>query len=199
MDRYISVFESSVATGYIAVVSTTKPSRLDDKIIVLNPSIFDECPSKDELRQNMTKRLKASKGHEISGDLEAICCMCIASHGYSVSHESIVGADVKSMLQVWAFLERQRVSAGYLLRQWINKHVGTRTSEGYIAHYNLTRSLGPLVCNNVVVASEWKECVDVTEDMAYKLTGQPETILNSVINDMQVASKLEVIRERRCP
>jgi hypothetical protein len=193
MDDYITLAADVVMPEYSLVVTTDSDIRLMPNAILMNPDILRDCPGPHELKENMSKRLVGAAKSASGPNLCVIAMMCLASRDYSVSHLSLCGVSERYMLKVWSYLERQVVSSSYQLRQWMRSHVGTRTCEGYMAYWNISRTLGPNVGNTVIVTNSWTKCVDVTNNMANKICGQPTTVLEAAHNDITTSSKIKAL------
>lgn len=179
---------------YVLSVSTDSVSYDVTNVVVVAPDILRDCPAPHELRENMIKRLM--KGSAGGPNLCVVAMMCLASGGYCVSHVSVCGVTEKQMLKVWSYLERQAVSSSYLLRQWMRSQIKRRTCEGYMAHWNIATNHGNIIGNNLIQPRSWSKCIDVTYDMAHKVSGQPVTILESAMHDMTASSKLKLVLHR---
>lgn len=178
---------------YSLVVSTDIDMRLITNTVLISPDILSGCPTPHELKTSMLKRLNVA-GKPVSGpNLCVVAMMCLASVDYSVSHVSLCGVTERYMLKVWSYLERQVVSSSYQLRQWMRSRVGTRTCEGYMAHWNISRNLGSNIGNTYVSVRSWSKCINVTNDMANKICGQPTTILEAAHNDITTSSKIKAL------
>jgi hypothetical protein len=193
MDDYVALASDVLVPEYTLIATTESGLMIVPNTIVVDPGILVDCPGRHELKDNMEKRLVGTSKLTGGPNLCVVAMMCLASRDYSVSHVSLCDVTERYMLKVWSYLERQVVSSSYQLRQWMRSHIGTRTCEGYMAHWNISRSLGPSVGNLIVKRGSWSKCVDVTKDMANKISGQPTTILESAYNDIAVSSKIKVL------
>lgn len=193
MDDYVTLASDILVPEY-TLVATNNPNMITiPNTIVLHPDILADCPGRHELKDNMAKRLVSTNKLTGGPNLCVVAMMCLSSSDYSVSHVSLCDVSERYMMKVWSYLERQVVSSSYQLRQWMRSHIGTRTCEGYMAHWNISRNLGVNVGNSVVKQGSWTKCVNVTNDMANKVTGQPMTILESAHNDITTSSKIKVL------
>lgn len=194
MDDYINLGRDTLVPEYTLAVSADAEFHKLPNTITVKPDILVDCPAPHELRENMIKRLM--KGNTGGQNLCVIAMMCLGSGDYSVSHVSVCDVTEKQMLKVWSYLERQSVSSSYLLRQWMRSHMDRRTCEGYMAHWGISANHGNIVGNNVIQRRSWSKCVDVTYDMAHKVSGQPTTVLESVYHDMVASTKLKLVLGR---
>ena len=194
MDDYINLGKDVLTPEYTLAVSVDIEHRNIPGTISVRPEILKDCPAPHELRENMTKRLM--KGAAGGTNLCVIAMMCLASVDYSVSHVSVCDVTEKQMLKVWSYLERQSVSSSYLLRQWMRSRMGHRTCEGYMVHWEISSNHGSIVANDVIKSRSWSKCIDVTYDMAHKVSGQPTTVLESAYHDMLTSSKLKLVMGR---
>lgn len=183
--------------GYTIAVGDDASSNHEDSRILLRENILESCPSVQELFNNARKRLspKGAKGGE--PDLSVVSVMCLASFGYSVSHVSLCGITEKHMCKVWGFLERQATSSSYSMRSWIRRLVGTRTCEGYMAYWNITRPMDSRVPCDIIPDGSWSKCINATYHMAYNIYGQPTTVEESAYCDIATSCKIkEALRLR---
>jgi hypothetical protein len=193
MDDYAALAADVVMPDYSLVATTNDDMMIIPNTVLINPDILQDCPTPHELKESMMKRL-TNAGKSAGGpNLCVVAMMCLASKDYSVSHLSLCDVTERYMLKIWSYLERQVVSSSYQLRQWMRSHVGTRTCEGYMAHWNISRNLGPNVGNTAIAIGSWTKCIDVTNDMAYKIGGQPTTILESARDDITVSNKVKIL------
>lgn len=190
MEEYVDLVTDMIAPDYNVVVTSDLTKRVTDKTIRIVADVFNDCPTPHELKESLLKRLKNTKDVVSSIDLCVVTALCLASGDYSVSHVSLCNVTERSMLKVWSNLERQAVSSSYQLRRWIRSRIGTRTCEGYMAYWNISRNFGSSVANTFIAPGLWSRSINVTEDMAYKLTGQPTTVLEAIRNDMIVSGKV---------
>lgn len=190
MEEYVDLVTDMVVPDYNVVVTSDLMKRVPDKTIRIMANVFDDCPTPHELKESLLKRLKNTKDVVSSVDLCVVTALCLASGDYSVSHTSLCNITERSMLKVWSNLERQAVSSSYQLRQWIRSRIGTRTCEGYMAYWSISRSFGSSVANTRITPGLWSKSINVTSDMAYKLTGQPTTVLEAIREDMIVSGKV---------
>ena len=181
---------------YNIVSVTENDARTNDSSIRVLTNILDNCPTPHELRENMSKRLSRNKRVDSGPDLCVVGMLCLASYDYSVSHFSLHGISERDMLKVWSHLERQAVSSSYQLRLWMRSLIGTRTCEGYMARWSISRSFGPNIGNSHVRRGLWEHCIDVTHDMAYNIYGQPATVLEAVRDDITVCNKVSSNNQR---
>lgn len=190
MEEYVDLVTDMTAPDYNVVVTSDLTKRVTDKTIRIVADVFNDCPTPHELKESLLKRLKNTKDVVSSIDLCVVTALCLASGDYSVSHVSLCNVTERSMLKVWSNLERQAVSSSYQLRRWIRSRIGTRTCEGYMAYWNISRNFGSSVANTFITPGLWSRSINVTEDVAYKLTGQPTTVLEAIRNDMIVSGKV---------
>ena len=196
MEEYVDLGCDMVTPEHTIVITTDLTRRVPDKHIRIVPDVFHDCPTPQELKDNLYKRLKVVKDVVTSTDMCVLTALCLASNDYSVSHVSMCNVTERCMLKIWSNLERQAVSSSYQLRQWIRSRIGTRTCEGYMAYWNISRNFGSSVANTKITVGLWSKSLSVTEDMAYKLTGQPTTVLEAVRNDMTISGKLALLLGR---
>ena len=196
MEEYVNLVTDMLVPDYNVVITSDLTKRVPDKTMRIMANVFDDCPTPHELKESLLKRLKNTKDVVSSVDLCIVTALCLASGDYSVSHMSLCNVTERSMLKVWSNLERQAVSSSYQLRQWIRSRIGTRTCEGYMAYWNISRSFGSSVANIRITPGLWSKSVNVTNDMAYKLTGQPTTVLEAVREDMIVSGKVACLLGR---
>jgi hypothetical protein len=196
MESYSTLLADMLAPEYNAMVvdKTTENvmNHMPDKTVRVIIGILDGCPTPHELKESLMKRLKGSKDCPGCPDLCIVAVLCLASEDYSVSHESLCSVTKRSMLKIWSNLERLTVSSSYQLRQWMRSHIGTRTCEGYMAKWNIMRDFGHTIGNSKVELSHWLRNVDVTKEMAYKISGQPTTITDALRDDMTVSGKIGI-------
>lgn len=193
MDDYVTLASDILVPEYTLVATTNLTTIRIPNTIVIDPDILADCPGRHELKDNMAKRLVSTNKLAGGPNLCVVAMMCLASNDYSVSHVSLCDVSERYMMKVWSYLERQVVSSSYQLRQWMRSHIGTRTCEGYMAYWNISRNLGMNIGNSAVKQGSWTKCVDVTNDMANKVSGQPTTILESAHNDIMISSKIKVL------
>lgn len=193
MDDYAALASDILVPEYTLVPNSQSDVPRIPNIIVIDPDILGNCPSRHELKDNMTKRLLNTNKSTGGPNLCVVAMMCLSSKDYSVSHVSLCDVNERYMLKVWSYLERQVVSSTYQLRQWMRSHIGTRTCEGYMAYWNISRNLGMNIGNSVVKQGSWTKCLDVTNDMANKITGQPTTVLESAHSDIAVSAKIKML------
>jgi hypothetical protein len=62
-----------------------------------------------------------------------------------------------------------------------------------MAYWNISRSFGCSVANKRISHRTWAKSIDVTEDMAYKISGQPITIIEAIKTDMTVSGKISAL------
>jgi hypothetical protein len=190
MEEYAEFVLDMTVPDYNVVVTPDLNKRVTDKTIRIIADVFSDCPTPHELKESLLKRLKNKKDVVSSVDLCVVTALCLASGDYSVSHVSLCNVTERNMLKVWSNLERQAVSSSYQLRRWIRSRIGTRTCEGYMAYWNISRSFGSSVANKRITPGLWSKSMNVTEDMAYKITGQPTTVLEAIRDDMVISGKL---------
>lgn len=193
MENYIQLGCDMVVPEYEVSVVGELSNIPSSNVIFMIDNVLQSCPSPNELKDNLVKRLSGSKSSTVGVDLCVVAMMCLASCDYSVSHVSLCDVSERDMLKVWSNLERQTVSSTYLLRQWTRSRIGTRTCEGYMANWNLSRNFGPTSINTSITAGSWRQCVDITVDAAYKVTGQPTTVLEAVHDDVVTSSKISLL------
>lgn len=193
MENYVQLGSDMVAPEYeISVVAELNGAPRNNVICIVD-NILQSCPCPNELKDNLLKRLSGPKSSAVGVDLCVVAMMCLGSGDYSVSHVSLCDVSERDMLKVWSNLERQTVSSTYQLRQWIRSRIGTRTCEGYMANWGLSRNFGPTSVNSSVTAGSWKHCINVTGDVAYKVSGQPTTVLEAVHDDTVTSSKISIL------
>ena len=193
MENYVQLGRDMVVPEYDISVVAELNSAAASNIIRIVDNVMQSCPCPNELKDNLVKRLSGSKSSAVGMDLCVVAMMCLASCDYSVSHISLCDVTERDMLKVWSNLERQTVSSTYLLRQWTRSRIGTRTCEGYMANWNLSRNFGPTSINTSISTGSWKQCIDVTTDVAYSLSGQPTTVLEAVHDDVSISSKISLL------
>jgi hypothetical protein len=190
MESYTDLLADMLAPEYSCVIADTPNEHVPDKTISIRAGILDTCPTQHELKDNLVKRLNSGKESSRSPNLCVVAMLCLASTDYSVSHESLCGITKRHMLKVWSNLERLTVSSSYQLRQWMRSRTGTRTCEGYMASWNVSRDFGHMVGNSKLDAVQWNRHIDVTQEMAYKIGGQPTSVLEAIHNDMTISGKI---------
>lgn len=190
MDQYIDFAKRYLSKDYRIEVFQDDNLPGASNTIRIKDDVMSSCPLKDELRETLSKRLRRKTKRDDALDMSMVAVMCIATDDYCVGHVSLYGITSKEMCKIWGVLERTSISSSYLLRQWITPLLNGRTCEGYMGHWGISRGFEGTSTSTNVEKGSWTSCVDVTKDMAYKISGQPETLLSACETDINVVIRV---------
>lgn len=189
MEQYVEIIKRYTSESYTVLVSDDDNTSAIDGVIKLRTDVLSTCPLKDELRETFTKRLQRKQKKHGDLDMSVVAVACLGSVGYSVGHVSLSGVTDKEMCKIWGILEKTSVSSSYQLRQWITPLIDGRTCEGYIGYWEMSRSFETRRGNEHIVKGSWESCKDITKHVAYKMHGQPETVLGACEMDIKMFAK----------
>lgn len=132
MEAYIRVAETVLTPGYVITTIGDDDVVVDDNCIGINIATWESCPSKNELRNTLTKRLESKRRGNVA-QLSAIAACILCSRDYVVNHVSMSGVTESDMKTVWGFIETSMISSSDTLSSWMSLAVNGRSQDGYCA------------------------------------------------------------------
>jgi hypothetical protein len=130
MEAYIRVEETVLTPGYVITTIGDDDVVVDDNCIGINIAMWESCPSKNELRNTLTKRLESKRRGNVA-QLSAIAACILCSHDYIVNHVSMSGVTESDIKTVWGFIETSMISSSDTLSSWMSIAVNGRSQDGY--------------------------------------------------------------------
>lgn len=205
MDFHMKEFEKLVTgNNYIVTAIEDRSDRDTGNIIILRPDLYESCPSKVELSNALTKRLRKPGAAYTTHQICAVAICCICSQSYTVSHDKMRNVPENIMDTIWGHLGTLKVSSSRQLSNWIKSCLGSRSQTGYKLYHQDRHSSDLPISSNILLRRPVRRTVTQKPELISNVFientfGNTRSVRDAMISDFKILSALRFIDNKDPP